>query len=140
MQATSDTPPVRVLVADDNQDAAEVMRYLFQSLGCDVQVASDGAEAVAVAPKFEPELVVLDVDMPAMDGCEAASTLRQQAWAAGAIFVAHTAATGRQIVERIKRSGFHGYFHKPASFDRFEALVHAIRCKSRMQRGGGPPR
>lgn len=131
MQPVSEVAPVRVLVADDNADALEVMRCLFESLGCDVKVANDGKEAVDVAPRFEPELLVLDVDMPKMDGCEAARTLRQQAWAAGAIFVACTALTGRQIVERIRKCGFHGYFTKPAPFERFEALVLAIRCRGR---------
>ena len=135
MQTLSETPPVRVLVADDDPDVAEVMRCLFQSLGCDVQVANDGREAIEVAPKFEPELVVLDIEMPKLDGCQAARTLRQQAWAVGAIFVAYTGATGCQIVDRIKKSGFHAYFKKPARFDRFEALVNAIRRGGRTRRG-----
>ena len=134
METVSEMAPVRVLVADDNPDAVEVMRYLFQSLGCDVEVASDGREAVEVAPKFEPELVVLDIEMPEMDGCQAARTLRQQAWAVGAVFVAYTAATGRQICDRIKKSGFQEYLSKPAPFERFEALVRTIRGRGRTRR------
>ena len=131
MESVSQDSPVRVLVADDNADAVEVMRYLFQSLGCDVQVAADGREVIEVAPKFEPELVVLDIQMPEIDGCQAARTLRQQTWAMGAIFVAYTAATGRQIADRIKRSGFQECFSKPAPFERFEALVRTIRRSAR---------
>lgn len=127
MQTAPEVAPVRVLVVDDDAEAVEVMGHLFQSLGCDVRVANDGREAIDVAPRFEPELVVLDIEMPKIDGCQAARTLRQQAWAIGAIFVAYTGATGRQIADRIKKSGFHEYFSKPAPFDRFEALVRMIR-------------
>lgn len=82
------------------------MRYLFESVGCRVEVASDGKEAVDVAPKFEPELVVLDIEMPVLDGCRAATMLRKQAWPARTIFVAYMALTGRQIVERSRRAAF----------------------------------
>src|SRR5690349_23763068 len=113
MPTTLETAPVRVLVADDNTDVVEVMRSLFETIGCRVEIASDGKEAVDIAPKFEPELVVLDIEMPVLDGCETAKTLRGQAWSAGTIFVAYTALAGRQIVERIKKCGFHEYFRKP---------------------------
>jgi len=134
MQAISGMPAVRVLVADDNTDVVEVMQCLFESIGCCVEVANDGQEAVNVAPKLEPELVVMDIDMPVLDGCEAAKTLRQQAWSVGTIFVAYTALTGRQIVERVKKCGFHEYVRKPAPFSRFEALVHRIRQRAGKRR------
>ena len=133
MQRVSEAAPVRVLVADDNADTVEVMRCLFESMDCRVEVANDGKEAVDVAPQFEPELVVLDIEMPVLDGCQAAMKLRQQAWAARTIFVAYTALTGRQIVERIKKCGFHEYFRKPTPFSRFEALVRSIRPSTRGQ-------
>jgi len=110
------------------------MRYLFETMGCLVKAANNGKEAIEVAPKFEPELVVLDVDMPVLDGCEAAKTLRQQAWSVGSIFVAYTAKTGRQTVESIRKCGFNEYFRKPASFAQFEALVQRIRGIKRKRR------
>ena len=103
---------------------------LMLTIGCQVVVANDGKKAIDVAPEFEPELVVLDIDMPVIDGCEAAKTLRQQAWAAGTMFVAHTAATGRDIIERMKKCGFHAYFRKPTPFIHFEELVRRIRRRA----------
>ena len=60
--------PLRVLVADDNADSTELLSCLFTTLGCEVVIAHDGAEAVDRARAFRPDLVFLDIGMPGMDG------------------------------------------------------------------------
>ena len=73
------SPPQRILVADDNHDAAEALSLQLQFAGHDVRTAHDGVEALEVAKTFKPDIVLLDLGMPKMDGYE---TARQTAAAA----------------------------------------------------------
>ena len=69
---------VRVLVVDDLRDAAETMAAALALQGFDTRTAFDGAEALAVADDYRPHVVLLDVNMPGMDGCELSRLLRQR--------------------------------------------------------------
>src|SRR5262245_53726346 len=71
-------PPLRVLVADDVPDMVESLRMLLQLWGHEVRTAGDGAEAVQVAADFQPQVALLDIMMPRMDGVHAARLIRQQ--------------------------------------------------------------
>jgi len=71
-------PRVRVLLVDDNVDAAEVLAEALRSFGHDVKVAHDGPEALSVAPRFQPDTAILDIGLPVMDGYELATKLREQ--------------------------------------------------------------
>ena len=80
----------RVLIADDNHDAAVSLSMLLQSLGHDTRVVHDGIEAVEEAERFRPELVLLDIGMPRLDGYETARRIATRPWAAAARIVAVT--------------------------------------------------
>jgi CheY-like chemotaxis protein len=67
----------KILVVDDNHDAADTLATLLGILACDTRVAYDGREAVELARSFHPDMVILDLEMPAMDGYEAARVLRE---------------------------------------------------------------
>jgi two-component system, OmpR family, alkaline phosphatase synthesis response regulator PhoP len=69
-------PTQKVLVVDDDESIVELLKYNLEKHGFDVRTAGDGAEAVEIAKKFHPELVLLDVMMPKMDGVEACRQLR----------------------------------------------------------------
>jgi len=73
---TSRAQPARVLVVDDNHDAADSLALLVESGGHEVRTAYDGPEALRLAPEFEPQWVLLDIGMPGMDGHEVARALR----------------------------------------------------------------
>lgn len=70
-------PPVRVLIADDNSDARLLIHTFLSLLGFEVRTAADGLEAVRCAERFKPDLVLLDLWMPTMDGVEACYRLRR---------------------------------------------------------------
>jgi two-component system, sensor histidine kinase len=127
---------MRVLIADDDVDGAEVLGLLFEWAGCDVRVVHSGYDAVLVAPKFKPDLIVLDINMPGMDGFEAAAALREQPSANEAVYVAHTSLTETAMTERAKNSSsFAHYVQKPSEFARFEAIL-----ASTPSRGSAPAR
>jgi CheY-like chemotaxis protein len=102
-----------ILIADDNQDALESLALMLRMEGHEVVCASDGEEALALAGQRRPEIVVLDVGMPKLDGCEVARRIRAEAWGRGAILVALT-GWGQDVDRRRSReAGFDMHLVKP---------------------------
>jgi signal transduction histidine kinase len=102
-----------ILIADDNQDALESLALMLRMEGHEVTCASDGEEALALAGQRKPEIVVLDVGMPKLDGCEVARRIRAEAWGRGAILVALT-GWGQDVDRRRSReAGFDMHLVKP---------------------------
>jgi signal transduction histidine kinase len=107
--------PVRrnILIADDNQDALESLALMLRLEGHEVHCASDGEEALALAGLRKPEIVVLDVGMPKLDGCEVARRIRAESWGREAILVALT-GWGQEVDRRRSReAGFDMHLVKP---------------------------
>jgi signal transduction histidine kinase len=110
-------PPVQVrrniLIADDNQDALESLALMLRLEGHEVHCASDGEEALALAGLRRPEIVVLDVGMPKLDGCEVARRIRAESWGRDAVLVALT-GWGQEVDRRRSReAGFDMHLVKP---------------------------
>jgi CheY-like chemotaxis protein len=117
-QATQDRGPAmqvrrNILIADDNQDALESLALMLRMEGHEVTCASDGEEALALAGQRRPEIVVLDVGMPKLDGCEVARRIRAESWGRSAILVALT-GWGQDVDRRRSReAGFDMHLVKP---------------------------
>ena len=90
--------PVRrnILIADDNQDALESLALMLRMEGHEVHCASDGEEALLLAGQRKPEIVVLDVGMPKLDGCEVARRIRAESWGRGRGAGWHSPVGGRR--------------------------------------------
>jgi signal transduction histidine kinase/ActR/RegA family two-component response regulator len=113
----------RILVADDNTDAVESLALLLHLAGHDVRVAHDGVETLAVGHQFEPEVVLLDLGMPRMDGYETARRLRQESWGQHAMLVALTGWGQQRDRERTAEAGFDAHLVKPISdVELFQAI------------------
>jgi signal transduction histidine kinase/ActR/RegA family two-component response regulator len=113
----------RILVADDNTDAVESLALLLHLAGHDVRVAHDGVETLAVGNQFEPEIVLLDLGMPKMDGYETARRLRQESWGQHAMLVALTGWGQQRDRERTAEAGFDVHLVKPISdVELFQAI------------------
>ena len=127
--------PQRILVADDNHDAAEALSLQLQLAGHDVRTAHDGVEALTVAQAFEPDIVLLDLGMPKMDGYEAARELRLRP--IGGKRMALIALTGwgqQQDRDRTADAGFDAHLVKPvAEAQLFKALAAAVEGKRRTE-------
>ena len=100
-------------------------RAYLSVLGAEVRVAFSGEEAIEIAQSFQPRLVVLDINMPGLDGFETAEALRLQAWAHDATFVAHTAASPA-LRHAAAAAGFHHFLVKGNSVADFEAIVDGL--------------
>ena len=109
-------PRRRILVVDDNVDAARSLaRLLARLYGQEVRVAHDGPEALAVAGEFRPEVVLLDIGLPGMDGNEVARRLRGRPEFEKTLLVALTGWGQEADVERSRSAGFDHHLVKPAS-------------------------
>lgn len=104
----------RVLVVDDNKAAADMLSMVVQMLGNEVRTAHDGQQAVEMAADYLPEVVLMDIGMPKMNGYEAARLIRQQPWGQGMMLVALTGWGQDEDKRRTKEAGFDRHLTKPA--------------------------
>jgi signal transduction histidine kinase len=102
-----------ILIADDNQDALESLALMLRLEGHEVHCASDGEEALALAGQRRPEIVVLDVGMPKLDGCEVARRIRAESWGRDAVLVALTGWGQEMDRRRSREAGFDMHLVKP---------------------------
>jgi PAS domain S-box-containing protein len=113
----------RVLIADDNHDAAVSLSMLLQSMGHETRVVHDGLEAVEEAEHFQPEVVLLDIGMPRLDGYGTARRIASRPWAAATRLVAVTGWGQDTDRQRAKAAGFHRHLVKPVDL---EALTKVL--------------
>lgn len=106
---------MKVLVVDDNHDAALSLGMLVEMLGHDVRIAYDGVEALQEAGAFRPDLVLLDIGMPRMDGYEACRRLREQPWGAAIRVVAVSGWGQEHDRRRSQQAGFDQHLVKPVA-------------------------
>nr|MCU0950380.1 ATP-binding protein [Burkholderiaceae bacterium] len=117
--------PRSVLIVDDNEDAADTLADLLRTLGHQVQVAHDPPAALAVAEAFSPDIALLDIGLPVMDGYALAARLRER-WSHGCKFVAVTGYGTSDDRRRSAAAGFDAHLVKPASLsDVLDALGEA---------------
>ena len=120
---------LRILVVDDNADAAALLGQFLQSLGHDVMVVTDPLAAPAVALAFGPQVGLLDIAMPGMDGLELAGRLRQLPLAADLHLAAVTAYSLPSDRQAAARAGFEQYFVKPLDVAGLQGwLSQLVQC------------
>jgi PAS domain S-box-containing protein len=114
---------VRVLVADDNEDAAEALATLLRLSGYEVSVAHDGEQATRVAANEQPDIALLDLGMPKLTGYQVAQQIRAQSWAKRPLLIAITGWGQPEDLRNSAEAGFDKHFTKPVDF---ETLAQAI--------------
>jgi CheY-like chemotaxis protein len=114
---TPDNAKPRVLVVDDNHDAADTLASLLTMFDCTVSVSYSGADAVALGDLVRPQLVILDVAMPQMDGCETALRMRERGWGREARFVAITAWGDEETRRNTRAAGIDFHLVKPVTIE-----------------------
>jgi PAS domain S-box-containing protein len=123
----ADRPRRRILVADDNLDSASSMEILLKLLGNEVCTVHDGVEAVAAAERFRPEVVLMDVGMPRLNGYEATRRIREQPWGREMIIVALTGWGQESDKAQSREAGCDGHLVKPIDLEALNKLLAALR-------------
>src|SRR5687768_18357227 len=103
----------RILVVDDNQDAADTLSRLVQALGCEARAVYCGQSAVEEAAAFQPDMALIDIGMPDLDGCRTVELIRQQRVCDHPVFVAVTGWLREEDKHEAYDSGFDFYVPKP---------------------------
>jgi CheY-like chemotaxis protein len=111
-----------ILIAEDHVDSREAMRDLLEAFGFDVIEAGNGTQAVAAALEHQPRLILMDVMMPEMDGCQAIRELRQQPTTSTTPIIALTAMDGAR--ELALHAGANDFVRKPVDIRRLIGLVN----------------
>lgn len=123
-------PSLRELVVDDNVDAAESLELLLEAAGPEVRMSHDGPTALKVAVEFRPNIALLDLGLPEMDGYEVAKRLRQLPGLSGVLLVAMT-GHGKETDKLLSHdAGFNHHLVKPADFSKVKEILATVSEKA----------
>ena len=114
-----------MLVVDDNAEAADTLGTLLGILGAEVRVVYDGQAALAAFRAFRPEVVILDLSMPSMDGYDVARSLRAEPESGNSMLVALTGWSQPEVRARVLEAGFDRYLVKPIKAANLRDLLAA---------------
>ncbi|HJT54040.1 MAG TPA: response regulator [Candidatus Acidoferrales bacterium] len=103
----------RILVAEDNPVNLELLREMLEGLRCEVVEATNGEQALAKVEETRPDLILLDINMPKMNGYDVLARLRQNLKFSGVPVLAVTAYAMKEDQQRVLEAGFNGYLPKP---------------------------
>ena len=119
-------PNYRILVADDNRDAADSLATLLALGGHETRTTFDGVEAVEAAKAFLPHIVLLDIAMPKINGYEVCRSIRSQPWGKGIKLIAQTGWDKGEDKRRIEEAGFDAHVVKPIDHDVLMKLIESL--------------
>lgn len=118
--------PRRILVVDDNRDAAISLSMLLRIMGNEVHAVHDGLAAVEAAVEFRPDMILLDIGLPKLNGYEAARRIRMEQGGRDIVMVAVTGWGQEEDRNRSKEAGFNHHMTKPVEFDALQRLIATI--------------
>jgi signal transduction histidine kinase/ActR/RegA family two-component response regulator len=120
----------RVVVADDNYDSATSLSILLNDAGYDVRTAGDGAQALETTAQFRPDIVLLDIGMPKLNGYEVARHIRRQPWGRNMLLIALTGWGGADHRQQTAQSGFDHHLTKPVDPAALTRLLASLTSES----------
>jgi CheY-like chemotaxis protein len=123
--ASAASAGLSIILVDDNVDSAEMMRDLLEALGHNVKLAHDGASALALAGMGAPDVMILDIGLPDMDGSELARRLRTMPSLAATRLVAHTGYGAPHDREKTSAAGFDFHLVKPVSMADLQSALRS---------------
>jgi CheY-like chemotaxis protein len=116
----------RVLIADDHTDWVVTLTVLLTDVGYEVRTAADGRRAFEVAADFQPDIALLDIGMPQLNGYDIASRIRSQAWGRNVLLIAVTGWSDVEHRQRATEAGFDHYLTKPVDLDTLSSLLSSL--------------
>jgi PAS domain S-box-containing protein len=127
--ASQSSIPRRVLIVDDNRDSADSLAMLFEITGNKAFLAYDGVEALEAIEKHRPEVVLLDIGLPKLDGHEVCRRIREKAWGRDIVIIALTGWGQEDDRRKSEQAGFNGHLVKPVDYDRLLSLLAELTNK-----------
>ncbi|MFL5243138.1 MAG: ATP-binding protein [Gemmataceae bacterium] len=118
--------PYRILVVDDNKDGADSLGMMLRIMGHDTHTAYDGVEALKTAEAFRPEVVLLDIGLPKLNGYEVARQIREAPWGESMVLIAQTGWGQEEDKCRSKEAGFNFHMVKPIDPGALEKLLAGL--------------
>jgi CheY-like chemotaxis protein len=128
---------LRVLIVDDNEDAATALEMLLEEAGHSVRAAHTGPAGLAAALEFLPDVMLLDIGLPELDGFEVAKRIRQQAALHNVVLVAMTGYGREKERQRSQEAGFDHHLVKPVDFGTLEQILAAVSAKTALGHAAG---
>lgn len=113
----------RVLVVDDDEGCAKTLTWIMEMLGHDAQFALDGQSAIGLARTFHPQVVLLDIGLPGMNGYEICQAMRILPALQHTVFIAQTGWGKKEHLERAKNAGFDHHLVKPINLDALKTIL-----------------
>jgi CheY-like chemotaxis protein len=117
---------VRILVVDDHPDTLATMVLLLRQIGHEVHAAASGAEALEIAPQMKPQMVLMDIAMPHLDGWQLAPMLRE-ALGQSVVLVAVSGQADADASMRSRKAGFDAYVPKPIDMSLLHSILNQMR-------------
>ena len=126
----------RILVVDDNQDSAESMAMFLRTIGHEVRTAYDGLVAIEAAEEFQPNVILLDVGLPGLNGYKVAQRIRERR-GPSVVLIALTGWGQEEDRRRSKEAGLDHHLTKPVEFDELTKLLSDVKPHHPLQEDTG---
>ncbi|BAY08872.1 response regulator [Calothrix sp. NIES-2098] len=117
-----------ILAVEDHDDNLALIGYALESFGCGFICQTDSINTLVVAKEYQPDLIMLDILLPSLNGIEVVRYLKQDPLTCKIPVVAVTALASKQDKERIFEAGFDGYLNKPYMIDELEIMIRRLLC------------
>ena len=124
----------RILIADDNLDVTETFQVMLQILGHEVETAHDGIEALGKAEQFRPNVIVLDIGMPKLNGYDTARRIRQKPWSRNVVLIAITGWGNDKDKRQSEEAGFNFHLVKPVDPMALGDLLNSLELSEQARR------
>lgn len=118
---------LRVLIVDDSRDGADSLAMILDLMGNETRTAYDGEEAVAAADEFRPEVILLDIGLPKLNGYETCRRIRQEPWGKQILIIAQTGWGQEDVRLRTQEAGFNHHLVKPVDTAELMRLLDDAR-------------
>ncbi len=122
----------RILIVDDNEASAKTLGWTLEILGHDIRLAHDGQQALSIAENYKPNVVLLDIGLPGMNGYEICRALRQNPALANTAIIAQTGWSQKEHRDRSKEAGFDHHLVKPIHMETLQELLQQLEKSGRL--------
>ena len=123
---TADSAGLRILIVEDNEALAQTTGWMVEMLGHDYRLAGNGKDGLVLAEQYRPNVVMMDIGLPGMNGYDLCAAMRAEPHLKDTIFIAQTGWGQDEHRQRAKEAGFHHHMVKPLYLEALEALLRKI--------------